>query len=94
MIFNTDLTKQAQAVIFSRKLNKSAFPNLIFNNSHISQTEFQKHFGLILGNKLNLNEHIKGISDKISKTICLVGKFQPILPRKKNSLDHILIMGT
>ena len=29
MIFNPDLTKQVQEVIFSRKLNKPVLPNLL-----------------------------------------------------------------
>ena len=81
MIFNPDLTKQAQGVIFSRKLNKPVPPNLTFNNSHVSPIESQKHLGLILDNKLNFNEHLKGVLDKISKTVGLIRKFQPILPR-------------
>ena len=44
IIFNPDLTKQAQEVIFSRKLNKPVHPNLTFNNSQVNQTESQKHF--------------------------------------------------
>ena len=67
--FNPVLTKQAQEVIFSRKLNKPVHPNLTFNNSQVSQTESQKHLGLILDNKLNFNEHLKDVSDKISKTM-------------------------
>ena len=81
MIFNPDLTKQAQEVIFSKKPNKPVHPNLTFNNSQVSQTESQKHLGLILDNKLNFNEHLKGVLDKISKTMGLIRKFQPILPR-------------
>ena len=73
---------------------------LTFKNSKVSQTESQKHLGLILDNKLNFNEHLKSVLDKISKTMGLICKFQPILPRfhcslfVKLSLDHILIMGT
>ena len=78
MIFNPDLTKQAQEVIFSRKLSKLFHP---FNNSQVSQTKTQKHLGLILDSKLNFNEHLKDVLDKISKTMGLVCKFQPILPR-------------
>ena len=37
--------------------------------------------GLILDNKLNFSEHLKGALDKISKTIGFIRKFQPILPR-------------
>ena len=80
MIFNPNLTKQPQEVIFSRKLNKPVHPYLTFNNTQVSQTEFQKHLGLILDNKQILNENLKGILDKTSKTISLC-KFQPILPR-------------
>ena len=58
MIFNPDLIKQAQEVIFSSKLNKPVHPNLTFNNS---QTESQKHLGLILDNKPNSNKHLKGV---------------------------------
>ena len=35
MIFNSDLTKQAQEGIFSRKLNKPVHPYLTFNNSQL-----------------------------------------------------------
>ena len=81
MIFNPDLTKQAQEVIFSRKLNKPVHPNLTFSNSQVSQTESQKHLGLILHKKLKFNEHLKSVLDKISKAMSLICKFQPILPR-------------
>ena len=81
MIFNPDLTKQEQEVIFSRKLNKPVHPYLTFNNSQVSQTEFQKHLGLILDNKLNFNKHLKSVLDKISKNMGLIRKFRPILPR-------------
>ena len=77
MIFKPDLTKQVQEVIFSRKLNKPVLPNLSLSNSHVIQTEPQKHFGLTLDNKLNFNEHLKGVLDKTTKTIALIRKFQP-----------------
>ena len=81
MIFNPDLTKQAQEVIFSRKVNKPVHPYLTFNNSQVSQTESQKHLGLVLDNKLNFHEDLKGVLDRISKTMGLICKFQLILPR-------------
>ena len=71
MIFNPDLTKHAQEVIFSRKLNKPIHPNLTFNNSQISQTEPLKHLGLILEKKLNFNEQLKGVLGKILETVDL-----------------------
>ena len=80
-MFKPDLTKEAQEVIFGRKLNKPVHPYLNFNISRVSQTESQKHLGLILDNKLNFNEHLKDVLDKISKTIGLIRTFHPILPR-------------
>ena len=41
----------------------------------------QKHLGLILDNKLNFHEDLKGVLDRISKTMGLICKFQLILPR-------------
>ena len=81
MIFNPDLSKQAQEVIFSRKIKKLLHPTLLFNNIPLSNSLFQKHLGLTLDIKLNFSEHIKSITKKISKTIALLRKFQQILPR-------------
>ena len=79
MIFNPDLSKQAQEVIFSRKIKKLLHRNLLFNNIPLSL--FQKHLGLTLDIKLNFSEHVKSITRKISKTMGLLRKFQQILPR-------------
>ena len=76
--------------MFSRKINKQVHSNLTFNNSHVNQTESQKHLGLILDNKLNFREHLKGVLDKISKPIGLIHNFQPILPRFST---QILLFG-
>ena len=43
MSFNPDPNKQAQEVIFSRKIKKSAQPPLIFGNSIVIQLITQKH---------------------------------------------------
>ena len=81
MIFNPDLSKQAQEVILSRKVKKLLHPTLLFNNIPLSNSLFQKHLGLTLDIKLNFSEHIKSITRKISKTMGLLRKFQQILPR-------------
>ena len=81
MIFNPDLTKQAQDVIFSRKIKKLLHPCLSFNDISLKNSLSQKHLGLTLDVKLNFVEHIKNITQKISKTMCLLRRFQPILPR-------------
>ena len=81
IIFNPDLSKQAQEVIFSRKIKKLLHPTLFFNNIPLNNSLFQKHLGLTLDIKLNFSEHIKSITKKISKTMGLLRKFQQILPR-------------
>ena len=65
MVFNPDLSKQAQEVIFSRKIKKLLHPALLFNNIPLSNSLFQKHLGLTLDVKLNFSEHIRSITKKI-----------------------------
>ena len=48
MSFNPDPNKQAQEVIFSRKLKKVCHPPLCFNNNNVSQASSQKHIELTL----------------------------------------------
>ena len=43
MSFNPDPNKQAQEVIFSRKLKKVCHPPLRFNNNNVAQGSWQKH---------------------------------------------------
>ena len=45
MSFNPDRSKQAQEVIFSRKLKKGSHPPLVFNNANVSCYKSQKHLG-------------------------------------------------
>ena len=81
MIFNPDLSKQAQQAIFSRKIKKLLHPTLLFNNIPLRKSLFQKHLGLTLDTKLNLSEAIKSITKKISKTMDLLREFHQILTR-------------
>ena len=80
-IFNPDLSKQAQEIIFSTKNEKLLHPTLLFNNIPLSNSLFQKHLGLTLDIKLILSEHVKSITKKIGKTMDLLRKFQQLLPR-------------
>ena len=82
MSFNPDPNKQAQEVIFSRKLKKFCHPSLHFNNNNnVSQASSQKHLGLTLDNRLTFDEHLTNVSNKISKTIGLLQKLQNIILR-------------
>ena len=52
MSLNPDSSKQAQEVIFSRKLQKSTHPTLSFNNNTVTpQSGTQKHLGMLLDTK-------------------------------------------
>ena len=82
MSFNPDSSKQAQEVIFSRKIKKPNHPELIFNNILVNQTSCQKRLGMFLDNKLNFGEHLKHITNKVNKPIWLLRKLQMILPRR------------
>ena len=64
MIFNQDLSNQAQEVIFFRKTYKINHPITTFNTIPVAHTPYQKHQGLYLDEKLNFNHHI---NVKISK---------------------------
>ena len=59
MIFNPDISKQAQEVFFSRKTDKVNQISLTFNAIPVAQTSHQKHLGLYLDEKLNFSHHIK-----------------------------------
>ena len=82
MSFNPDPSKQSQEVTFSLKIQKTCHPSIYFNNKSVKQVPSQKHLGLILDNRLNFEEHLKNIFNKVNKTIGLLRKQQNILPRE------------
>ena len=82
MTFNPDRSKQAQEIIFSRKLKKATHPPLLFNNNNVSQVNFQTHLGVILDVKLTFEEHLKNVFNKTNKTIGLLKKLSNLLPRQ------------
>ena len=59
MLFNLEVTKQAQEVVFSRKSQKVTHPTVYFNNSPVIQSFTQKHLGFHLDEKCNFIHHIK-----------------------------------
>ena len=81
MSFNPDPSKQVQEIIFSRKTKKISHPSLRFNNSIVSQSPYQKHLGIFLDAQLTFEEHLKGITTKVNKTIGLIRKLRNVLPR-------------
>ena len=81
MSFNPDSSKQAQEVIFSRKLQKSTHPTISFDNNTVTQSVTQKHLGMFLDTKLDFLGHLKSIFNKVNKTIGLFRKLHNTLPR-------------
>ena len=82
MIFNPDISKQAQEVGFSKKTDKVNHTSLTFNAIPVAQSSHQKHLGLYLDEKLNFSSHIKEIISKVNKGIGIIRKLRSILPRK------------
>ena len=80
MSFNTDPSKQAEEVIFSRKLQKSTHSSLSFNNNTLTQSVTQKHLGMLLDTKLYFQGHLKSTVSKVNKTIELLRKPHNTLP--------------
>ena len=81
MRFNPDPNKQAQEVIVSRKINKSDYPPLYFNQNLVKSSSTQKHLGMVLDTKLDFNLHPKNVQSKVNKTIGLLPKLQNTFPR-------------
>ena len=79
MNFNSDPTKQAQELIFSRKVQTTNPTPLYFNENVVPQTTHQKHLGMFLDRKLNFSEYLKTFSQKTNKTIGLLRKLQTLL---------------
>ena len=82
MIFNPDLSKQAQEVIFSRKTKKINHPTTNFNTIPVARTPNQKHLALYLDKKLNFNQHINVKISKAKRGIGVIKRLSQILPRK------------
>ena len=61
MDFKPDPTKQAQEVIFLRKITKKIHPKIFSNNIPVSKADSQKHLGLHLDSELSFDIHIKTI---------------------------------
>ena len=56
MNFNPDPTKQAQEMIFSRKVQMTNHPPLFFNEIVVQQTFLQNHLEMFLDSKLNFSD--------------------------------------
>ena len=82
MSFNPDVTKQAQEVIFSRKIKKTDHPVVYFNKASVAKASCQKHLGMHLDERLNFNTHVKEKIAKANKGIGIIHKLAYLLPRE------------
>ena len=81
MNFNPDPSKQAQELLFSRKISSKPYLSLNFHDNPVHQVQLQKHLGLFLVTKLSFDEYIQCILIKTRKITGMIRKLQPILPR-------------
>ena len=81
MSSNPDPSKQAQEVIFSRKINKVHHPPFLFNNPTIQQISSQKHLGILLDEEITFKYHISEKINKANKGIGIIRKLNNILLR-------------
>ena len=65
MSFNSDISKQAQEVIFSRKIINISHPVLYFDRTPVICCSYQKYLGVYLDKKLTFHQHIKEIITKV-----------------------------
>ena len=82
MKFNSDPTKQAQEIIFGKKKTVSIHPIFYFNTTPVNSNVAHKHFGMILDSKLSFENHLQSVCSRVNKTIGLLRKCQPTLPKK------------
>ena len=81
MMFNPDLTKQAQEVILSRKTVEPFHPQIFFNEVPAERSVSQKYLGLHLNQKLDFSKHINEKIYKAEKGISVIKKLYNILLR-------------
>ena len=96
IIFNSDSSKPAQEVIFSRKTNKINHPTITFNTVPVARAPCQKHVGLYLDEKLNFNHHINVKISKTNKGIGIIKRLSHILQIKSliQGCRSVLMNGT
>ena len=82
MKFNVDSIKQAEEIIFSKKKTVSIHPIVYFNNTSVNLKVAHKHLGMILDSKLKYEYHVQSVFSRVNKTIGILRKLQPTLPRK------------
>ena len=89
MTFNPDLSKKAQKIIFSQKVDNILHPSLTFSNADVGQMRSQKHLGMFLDFKFSLNEHLETVFANVNRGIAILHKLQTVLPRE--AINHLFV---
>ena len=82
MLFNSDPSKPAQEVLFSKKKENSNSSNHKFQQYSVERTSHHKHLVVLLDEKLNFKQYIDITILKINKGIPVIKKLRHSLPRK------------
>ena len=82
MNFNSDTSKQAQEVLFSRKIKVTAHPQLLFKNNLVHETSKLESLGMFLDLKLNFQNYFENM---LNKTIGVLQKL-PNTPSRPSLL--------
>ena len=79
--FNPDWTKQAQELIFSKKIHSPKHPDLYFNSVVVEKVKTQKHLGLKLDERLDFRKDLESKFAIVNKRIGMLKKSNNYLPR-------------
>ena len=82
MNLNSDTSKQAQEVLFSRKIKVTAHPQLLFKNNLVHETSKLESLGMFLDLKLNFQNYFENM---LNKTIGVLQKL-PNTPSRPSLL--------
>ena len=82
MLFNSDPSKPAQELLFSRKKKTQIHPTITFNNIQVERSSYHKPLGVLRNEKLNFKQHIDTTILKINKGIFVIKKLRNSFPRK------------
>ena len=81
ILFNSDSSKQAQKIVFSRNKRATNHGNILLNNMIINKGNVLKHLGFLLDARLNFVEHKNAQIKKANKSISVIRKLHLSLPR-------------
>ena len=72
ILFNPDPSKPAQEVLFSRKQQVQIHPTISLNSIRVEKAYFQKHFRILLDEKLNFKQQIDNPILIINKGVSVI----------------------